>query len=111
MSYPAGPPANVQGVLPLCSCGLDTSEMVKWIQDQHRAEVVALTTATVARTRPTAPLPVPSPAKDTIRLSQRHHRIRGKSVPAGTCLRKSVILDAAQTAPVSAISALKSCRP
>jgi len=41
-SYEADP-AEVQRVLLLYSGGLDTSVMLKWIQDQYEAEVVALT--------------------------------------------------------------------
>ena len=41
-SYEADP-ANVQRVLLLYSGGLDTSVMLKWIQDQYNAEVVCLT--------------------------------------------------------------------
>jgi argininosuccinate synthase len=41
-SYEADP-ANVHRVLLLYSGGLDTSVMLKWIQDQYDAEVVALT--------------------------------------------------------------------
>src|SRR6202451_299757 len=41
-SYEADP-AEVQRVLLLYSGGLDTSVMLKWIQDQYDAEVVALT--------------------------------------------------------------------
>jgi argininosuccinate synthase len=41
-SYEADP-ANVHRVLLLYSGGLDTSVMLKWIQEQYRAEVVALT--------------------------------------------------------------------
>ena len=36
-------PADVHRVLLLYSGGLDTSVMLKWIQDQYHAEVVALT--------------------------------------------------------------------
>src|SRR5437588_12222146 len=36
-------PADVHRVLLLYSGGLDTSVMLKWIQDQYGAEVVALT--------------------------------------------------------------------
>src|ERR1700730_16622631 len=36
-------PSDVHRVLLLYSGGLDTSVMLKWIQDQYRAEVVALT--------------------------------------------------------------------
>ncbi len=36
-------PADVHRVLLLYSGGLDTSVMLKWIQDEHQAEVVALT--------------------------------------------------------------------
>src|SRR3979490_1591882 len=42
MSYLADP-ADVHRVLLLYSGGLDTSVMLKWIQDQYDAEVVALT--------------------------------------------------------------------
>ncbi|HEX3391207.1 MAG TPA: argininosuccinate synthase [Solirubrobacteraceae bacterium] len=41
-SYEADP-ANVNRVLLLYSGGLDTSVMLKWIQDQYQAEVVCLT--------------------------------------------------------------------
>ena len=41
-SYEADP-AQVNRVLLLYSGGLDTSVMLKWIQDQYQAEVVALT--------------------------------------------------------------------
>jgi argininosuccinate synthase len=41
-SYEADP-ANVHRVLLLYSGGLDTSVMLKWIQEQYQAEVVALT--------------------------------------------------------------------
>src|ERR1700736_6733239 len=41
-SYEANP-ADVHRVLLLYSGGLDTSVMLKWIQDQYDAEVVALT--------------------------------------------------------------------
>jgi argininosuccinate synthase len=41
-SYEADP-ADVRRVLLLYSGGLDTSVMLKWIQEQYRAEVVALT--------------------------------------------------------------------
>src|ERR1700690_1618678 len=41
-SYLAGP-ADVHRVLLLYSGGLDTSVMLKWIQDEYEAEVVALT--------------------------------------------------------------------
>jgi argininosuccinate synthase len=41
-SYEADP-ANVRRVLLLYSGGLDTSVMLKWIQEQYQAEVVALT--------------------------------------------------------------------
>jgi argininosuccinate synthase len=36
-------PSNVHRVLLLYSGGLDTSVMLKWIQEQYDAEVVALT--------------------------------------------------------------------
>ena len=41
-SYEADP-ENVGRVLLLYSGGLDTSVMLKWIQDQYGAEIVALT--------------------------------------------------------------------
>src|SRR6187401_3684368 len=41
-SYEAGP-GDVGRVLLLYSGGLDTSDMLKWIQDEYEAEVVALT--------------------------------------------------------------------
>src|SRR5258705_8395758 len=41
-SYEADP-ASVRGVLLLYSGGLDTSVMLKWIQDRYGAEVVCLT--------------------------------------------------------------------
>src|SRR5215475_12736202 len=41
-SYEADP-ANVHRVLLLYSGGLDTSVMLKWIQDEYEAEVVCLT--------------------------------------------------------------------
>ena len=41
-SYEAGP-GDVSRVLLLYSGGLDTSVMLKWIQDHYGAEVVALT--------------------------------------------------------------------
>src|SRR3954447_25303214 len=41
-SYEASPD-EVNRVLLLCSGGLDTSVMLKWIQDEYEAEVVALT--------------------------------------------------------------------
>src|SRR5665811_913437 len=41
-SYEANP-ADVRRVLLLYSGGLDTSVMLKWIQDQYDAEVVCLT--------------------------------------------------------------------
>src|SRR3984885_7296670 len=41
-SYEADP-AEVHRVLLLYSGGLDTSVMLKWIQDEYQAEVVALT--------------------------------------------------------------------
>src|SRR5665213_2646712 len=41
-SYEANP-ADVHRVLLLYSGGLDTSVMLKWIQDEYDAEVVALT--------------------------------------------------------------------
>src|SRR6201999_3640909 len=41
-SYQAAP-AEVHRVLLLYSGGLDTSVMLKWIQDQYDAEIVALT--------------------------------------------------------------------
>ena len=41
-SYEAGP-GDVKRVLLLYSGGLDTSVMLKWIQDAYEAEIVALT--------------------------------------------------------------------
>src|SRR5437667_10339008 len=41
-SYEAEPGEVGRGLL-LYSCGLDTSVMLKWIQDEYEAEVVALT--------------------------------------------------------------------
>ena len=49
-SYEATPD-EVGRVLLLYSGGLDTSVMLKWIQDQYEAEVVALTVNLGSRTR------------------------------------------------------------
>ena len=46
-------PGEVNRVLLLYSGGLDTSVMLKWIQDEYDAEVVALTSTSASRARTT----------------------------------------------------------